>query len=438
MDITIRNAKVVTQNEKRDILDADVRIKDNKITEIAKPGKASKSGHVIEGKGKVLLPGLVNTHTHTMMSLLRGYGDDMKLHEWLENCVWPVEAAMTSKDAKVATELSLLEMIKSGTTSFADMQGFSDKTVPEVVKSAGLRGYLAYGMVDLGDAKKRKAELDGEKKFIKLVKDMKLDRVQAMLGPHAPYTCSKELLEETVKLAKAEKVGIHIHVSETRKEVYDLFKSAKMRPIEYLDSLGVLGPETLMAHCVWLTKAEIALVAKRKAKVSHCPISNLKLASGGTCPVPELLKAGASLSLGTDGPASNNNLDMFEEMKTAGIIHKNARWDSRAVPAQACLDMATLGGVNTLGFDGGSIENGKLADMILIDFKKAHLSPVFTPVSHLVYSAHGQDVSTVICDGEILMEEGKVKTLDEDRVLEKSQEVGTDLTNRATKKTRKL
>lgn len=438
MDITIRNAKVVTQNEKRDILEADVRIEGNRIAEIAKPGKASKTGHVIEAKGKVLLPGLVNTHTHTMMSLLRGYGDDMKLHEWLEDCVWPVEAEMTPTDARVATELSLLEMIRSGTTCFADMQGFSDGTVPGVTKEAGLRGFLAYGMVDLGDVEKRKSELAGEKEFIKVVKDMKIDRIRPMLGPHAPYTCSKELLEATKDLAKKEEVKIHIHVAETRKEVYDLLKSAKKRPIGYLDALGLLGQQTLMAHAVWLTKAEIGLIAKRGSSISHCPVSNLKLASGGTCPVPELLEAGVTLSLGTDGPASNNNLDIFEEMKMAAIVHKNARWDAQAVPAQACLDMATLGGAKCLGFDGGSIERGGLADLILVDFKRAHLTPVYNPVSHLVYSAHGQDVSTTICDGEILMEDGQVKSLDEAKILEKAQETGLDLVSRATKKTRKL
>ena len=414
----------------------DVQVEGGRISGV---GKSLKGGEVIDGKGKLVLPGLVNTHTHTGMSLLRGYAEDMDLQEWLETKVWPIEAAMGPEEGKIGAELSCLEMIKSGTTAFADMYIFSDLTVPEVVARAGLRGFISYGMVDLGDEKRIESEVRDSEKFVKGVLGMKNPKVVPTYGPHGVYTASEETLRQVRELATRRKVGVQIHVSETRKEVYDCKKKTGKRPVEFLDSLGFLGKDVLLAHCVWITKGEIGMIAKSGANVSHNPVSNLKLASGGLCPLPELQEAGVTVGLGTDGPTSNNSLDMFEEMKFASLLQKNSHWDPKVIPAEAALSLGTIGGASCFGLDYG-IREGCVADLVLVDLKGAHLRPSHNPAS-IVYSARGSDVDTVIVGGDMLMVERKVLTLDEERILERAQEVGLRLIGEnegKLKKTRKI
>lgn len=403
MEIVIRNGLIDGKRK-------DIGIENGKIAQIG--GKIEKDGRVLEADGCAVLPGFENAHTHTGMSLLRGYADDMELEEWLEKKIWPMEQKLGEKDVELAAELSALEMIRCGTTKFHDMYFHMD-SVTKAVQKSGLRGVLAYGMVDLGNKGKREKELKEEERFIKHVEELGNRKIKAALGPHGVGTCSEEMLEKTKKLAEKYGVEIHTHLAETRKEVYEVEKRTGKRPVRILEEKGLLGKKSLLAHCVWITKEEIRIIAKAGARVAHCPTSNMKLASGGIAPIPEMLEAGVNVLLGTDGAASNNSLDLFEEMKLAALIHKNARWDARLLKAKQALEMAT-------GWK--KLEEGADADLILIDLKKPHLAPMHNIESNLVYAAKGSDVKTVICGNAVLMENYKVNTLDEQGIVEKANE----------------
>lgn len=427
MDIVIKNALVLTQNPKRELLRADVGIEGNRISEVG--SDLSKSGYVIDGSGCALLPGLVNAHTHLPMTLLRGFADDMELESWWKTKVWPTEAKIREEDCYYGALLGCLEMIRCGTTSFFDMY-FNMEYVAQAVAHSGLRANLGYGMVDLGNAHKRVRELRAADAFISYVKGMDNGRIEASVAPHAPNTCSDELLLAGKKMAVENGCKLQLHVSETRKEVYEVQKRTGKRPVEHLDSLGFLGGDCVLAHGVWLTKHEINLLGKSGCTIVHNPVSNQKLASGGIAPLPEMLAAGVNVTLGTDGCASNNSLDLFEEMKFCAISQKNARWDPTVIPAGQAVDFATVNGGKLFGGKVGSVEKGKLADLILIDLKKPHLSPLHSLQSQLAYSARGGDVKTAICDGKILMEDYMVKVLDEQAVIMKAQECAEGILKR--------
>jgi 5-methylthioadenosine/S-adenosylhomocysteine deaminase len=318
-------------------------------------------------------------------------------------------------------------MIKSGTTCFAD-QYFYMEDVARAVEEAGLRGVLSRGIIELDDPEKRKRTIREGERLVKNCQGMVNGRITTMFGPHAAYTCSPECLMQVKELARKYKVGIHTHIAETQEEVERIEKKYGKRPVEHLDGIDFLGPEVLAAHCVWLTKHEIEVIKKRGVKPVHNPVSNMKTGSG-VAPVPEMIKAGIPVALGTDGAASNNSLDMFNEMKFAALLSKVHKLDPTVVPAQAVLEMATIKGAIALGLQReiGSLEVGKKADIVLVDLKKPHLAPLHNVISHLVYSAVGSDVDTVIVDGEVLMQEGKVLSLNEDKVLEDVQKVSDDL-----------
>ena len=430
VDVLIRGGHVVTMNYRREIIKGgSVAVEGDKITAVGKSVR-EKADTVIDARGKIVLPGLINCHTHLPMTLLRGVADDLPLMEWLSTKVWPIEAKLKAEDCYVGGLLGCLELIKSGTTCFAD-QYFHMDQVARAVGDSGIRGVLSYGLIDLGDPKKREAEIrTGES----LVKDWhgKADgRVLTMFGPHAPYTCSPECLMKVKELAKKYQVGINIHISETKGEVEQMVEKYGKRPVEQLDSIGFLGPEVLAAHCVWLSDKEIKIVQQRGVKPVHNPASNMKLACG-VAPVSEMLKAGIQVALGTDGAASNNSLDMFKEMKFASLLSKVHNLDAVSVPAASALEMATINGATALELKNkiGSIETGKKADLVLVDLKKPHLTPVHNVISHLVYSASGGDVDTVIVDGKVLMRGGKVLALDEQKVLELAQRTSDDLLSR--------
>ncbi len=427
MDIVIKNALVLTQNKSREVIRADVGIEGNRIAEVGK--NLPKSGYVIDGTGCALMPGLVNAHTHLPMTLLRGFADDMELESWWRTKIWPTEAKIREEDCYYGALLGCLEMIRSGTTSFFDMY-FHMEYVAQAVTHAGLRANLGYGMVDMGNAHKRVRELRASADFLEYVKRMKSGRIEASIAPHAPNTCSEELLLAAKQLASKNNCRLQLHVSETRKEVYELQKKTGKRPVEYLDSIGFLGEDCVLSHGVWLTKHEINLLAKSGCTVVHNPVSNQKLASGGIAPLPEMLKAGVNVALGTDGCASNNNLDLFEEIKFCAISQKNARWDPTVIPAGQALDFATVNGGRLFGGRAGLIEPGKLADLILIGLKKPHLTPLHNLKSSLAYSARGGDVKTSICGGKILMEDYAIKVMDEQAVLMKAQECAERIVGR--------
>ncbi len=403
-----------------------VAIADGKIVAVGKNINV-KADTVIDAKGKVVLPGLVNAHTHLSMTLLRGIADDMEFDPWLKTKIWPIEKHLRAEDCYVGALLGCLEMIKSGTTCFAD-QYFFMEDVARAVEKAGIRGVLSYGIIEQGDPKKRKSEIREGEKLVKTCHGTADGRILTMFGPHAPYTCSPECLAQVKELAKKYKVGIHTHIAESKWEVEEIIKKYGKRPVEHLDAIGFLGPEVLAAHCVQLAEQEIRILRDRGVKPVHNPVSNMKIACG-VSPVPEMLAAGIPVALGTDGAASNNSLDMFNEMKFAALLNKVDKFDPTVMPVQSVLEMATVNGGRALGLGEnlGSLEVGKKADLILVDLRKPHLTPLRNVISHLVYSATGGDVDTVIVDGKVIMQGRRVLTLEEDKVLEEAQKVADNL-----------
>nr|WP_277999057.1 amidohydrolase [Moorella sulfitireducens] len=369
---------------------------------------------IIAAGDKVALPGLVNAHTHVAMTLLRSYADDLPLKQWLEEKIWPREDRLTREDIYWGTRLALLEMIRSGTTTFADMY-FQMDAVAEAVVEAGLRACLSQGLIGFQDG-------DGGRLAtgVSLVKEWQgagEGRITTMLGPHAPYTCPPEYLTKVAGTAAGLGVGLHIHLAETKGEVAEIQERYGATPVALVNELGLFDLPVLAAHCVHLTAADISILAEKKVGVAHCPESNLKLASG-VAPVAAMLAAGVNVAIGTDGAASNNNLDMVAEMRTCALLAKGISGDPTAVPARQALVMATLNGARALGLEKeiGTLEAGKKADLILLNKYRPHLMPPHNVEANLVYAANGSDVDTVIVNGKILMAGGEVKNLDVDEI----------------------
>ncbi len=431
MSVLIKNALILTQDDKRRRIKGNIYISDNTIENISKDPINVEADFKINGEGKVVIPGLINTHTHIPMTLLRGYGDDMVLEEWLQKRIWPVEAKLDRASISAGTDLGLLEMIASGTTCFADMYFFED-TIAERTKKAGLRGFLGFSFLDFGTPEYKFEELFSRcEEFIKRWKGDEL--ITPTIAPHSTYTCSPETLRRCADISEKYNLLIQTHCSETQHEVQDVWKRYKARPVEQFKKTGLLNERAILAHCGWITKGEVREIARAKASVSHNPVSNMKLATGGFTPLPELLNENVNVGIGTDGAASNNTLDMIESMKFTALLHKHHRWDPCVANAQEVLDMATIEGAKALHiFDRvGSIEEGKLADIVVIDFHKPHLYPCYDPVSHIVYAYRCSDIYATIVNGKILMMEGEFFTLDKEDVMEKAQKEAERLTGDA-------
>ena len=383
---------------------------------------------VIDGDGAIALPGLVNTHTHAAMSLLRGYADDMILQDWLSQKIWPLEAHLTGNDVYWGTKLACLEMIKTGTTAFNDMYFMMDEAA-RAVDEAGIRAVLCYGFIDLFNAEKREAECKATEKLASQIRSMNNPRIKAAAGPHAIYTVSPEGLKWCAEFAKEQKIPIHIHLSETEKEINDCIAQHGKRPAALLDDCGILTPKTIAAHCCWLDDAECALLGKRGVFASHNPASNMKLATNRAMPIRQLTAAGANVCLGTDGCASNNNLDMFEEMKTAALLQKFFWNDPTVLPAPAALAMATTNGAKALGFGTGTLAVGAPADIVLVSARTACNIPLHNATSNLVYSCNGAAVETTICDGRVLMLNREIPN--EDEILAGAAKAAQELVGRS-------
>ncbi len=417
---------ILTQNASREILrNQSIYIDDGRIVEIG-PKITCEAEHVLDGRRRIVLPGLVNTHTHLSMTLLRGYADDLPLQEWLETKIWPLERKLTGELCNAGALLGCLEMIRTGTTCFLDMY-FYVEDVAKAVHKAGLRAFLSHAIIDQfvsNDAKELEGLVHDTVQAIQALNDPK---IKFAVAPHSPYTCSSETLIKAKELATKEKVPLHTHLAETRSEQVKFEKKFQMREAEYLDRIGFLCENLVSAHCVWLTRSEVDILGKRHAKVSHCPVSNMKLAEGGVAPLPEMFESDVTVGLGTDGAASNNCLDMFETMKVCALVHKAHRWDPTVLPAQKVLDLATIEGARVLGIADslGSIEVGKLADMVLVDLRSPNLAPIHgksTVVSDMVYSTKGSDVDSTIVEGRPIMIDRKFLSLDENEIYNKADE----------------
>jgi 5-methylthioadenosine/S-adenosylhomocysteine deaminase len=386
--------------------------------------KGFQARETIDAGGHIVLPGLINTHTHAPMVLYRGLADDLALMEWLEKYIFPAEAKTVSPAfVRAGTRLAALEMIQSGTTTYADMYYFEEE-IGRVTRAAGLRGVLGQTIIQfpVADAKTPQAGLARTEAFLKEFAGDEL--ITPAIAPHAMYTLDRATLQAARAMADTYTAPVLIHLAETADELRTSQKTHQLSPTRYLESINFWGPRTLAAHGVWLDETDIAVLAKHKVGVSHNPESNMKLASG-TAPVPALRKAGVPVGLGTDGAASNNDLDMFEAMRQAALLHKLTTGDPRALPASAALAMATVEGARALQMDDriGSLEPGKRADLIVVSTKGARQTPMYDPISHLVYVARGDDVQTTIVNGKVLMRDRQVLTLDEAEVIREANAI---------------
>jgi 5-methylthioadenosine/S-adenosylhomocysteine deaminase len=374
------------------------------ITEI---GVVREADYVLDVSGQVALPSFANMHTHAAMTLLRGYADDMLLQNWLDDKIWPLEANLKAEDVHIGAKLACLEMIKTGTTLFNDQYFFMEETA-RAVDEMGLRAILAYGFIDLFDDDKREKEIAATQKFVQHVKGMRSDRIKAATGPHAIYTVSQEGLEWCKHYSDEQEIHMHIHLSETSKEVEDCLDANGVRPAYYLDLLGCLDRNVITAHNVWLSDNEVELMALNGATAAHCPVSNMKLGVASQMPYTKMKDAGLRVTLATDGAASNNNLDMREEMKFAALLHKMPG-DPTVMAAPEALAVATEAGFQAAGVDAGKVEVGRKADLILLDRKQYFSAPGFNAMSDWVYAANSSCITTTICNGRLLMVNGKVE-----------------------------
>ena len=429
VSLVITNGTVVTRDPSGRVLDGGaVAIDGPDIVAVGAAAEIAdkfRGGETLDAGGQVILPGLINTHTHAPMVLYRGLADDLALSEWLEKYIFPAEAKTVSPEfVRAGTRLAALEMIQSGTTTYADMYYFEEEIAKET-KAAGLRGVLGQTVIrfPVADARTPADGLARAAAFIAAFRDDPL--ITPAVAPHAMYTLDADTLKAARDLSRRHNVPTLIHLSETRQEVADSEAQFELSPVGYLDRLGFFGPGVLAAHGVWVSGPEIELLTARGVGVSHNPESNMKLASG-TAPVPAYLSANTAIGLGTDGAASNNDLDMFEAMRTASLLHKLQTGDPKAVSARTALEMATIRGARALGMDSriGSLEAGKRADLIVVNLSGARHTPMYDPVSHLVYVARGDDVRTVIVNGQVLMRERRVLTLNEEDVLREARAWG--------------
>jgi 5-methylthioadenosine/S-adenosylhomocysteine deaminase len=404
----------------------DIYIEENLISEMGKV--RIEAEHVIDGKNKAAIPGMVNTHTHAAMTLLRSYADDFTLQKWLTNVIWPVEANLTENDIYWGTKLACLEMIKTGTTTFNDMY-FHGETAAKAVEEMGIRGVLSEVFFDMFDETKGEEGKRKVKKGIEKLKEFESGRIIPALGPHAIYTVSGDGLQWVKEFANENDILIHFHLAETKKENDEFEERYGKRPVSYLEEIGFLGENLVAVHCVWLNKQDIEILAKHKVKISHNPISNMKLAVGKVLPYNDLKSAGCMISLGTDGCASNNNLDMFESMKFAALGQKLYTNDPTVMPALEAYDMATKNGANSLRLNAGELKEGKLADILLLNLSNPSFNPNHNLIANIVYAANGSCVDTTICDGKVIMEGGMM--MGEEEIMNRASEVAGELIKRS-------
>ena len=429
VDLIVEGQYVVTMDENQAVVkNGAVAIKDGLIIAVASAGDINKqyaAAEHIKGDNRIVMPGLINGHSHAAMTLLRGVADDMALMEWLNNYIFPAEVEFVDAEfVRIGTELACWEMIRGGTTTFVDMYYYPD-VVASVVESCGLRAMVSATVIDQRspDAENASDSIRKGLEFIGRWKN-KNGRVIPIFGPHAIYTLNADQLKNTRAAANEAGVAISIHMSESPFELQYSKDTFGMTSIELFESIGFLDGPTIAAHVVWPTEVEIPILAERRVGVIHNPTSNMKIASG-VSPVTEMLRAGVLVGLGTDGAASNNDLDMWEEMRLAAFLQKVDRMDPEVLSAQTVLTMATSGGAEAIGLRDkiGALSIGMQADLIQVSFDDVHFVPTYVVISHLVYVADEQDVATVIVDGNVLMRDKQILTVDTARVAREARDL---------------
>lgn len=429
--LLIKNGTLVTMNPERDILESDIFIQDKTIKEI-RPSLKKKADKVIDATGQVVIPGLIQSHIHLTQVLFRGLADDLELLDWLKKRIWPLEAAHTYESNAISARLGIAELIMGGTTTIIDMGTVHHTTaICEAVKDTGYRAVVGKCMMDHGkDVPHGLMETaeDSLKQSTRLMEKWHQKangRIQYAFAPRFVVSCTEDLLLSVRDTANANNIMVHTHASENRGEIAIVEKERGLRNIKYLDKIGLTGENLILAHCIWLDDDEMNILADTGTKIAHCPSSNLKLASG-IAKIPELLKMGANVSLGADGAPCNNNMSMFMEMRHAALIQKTRLFSPTALPAHQVFEMATLGGAKAMNMEDelGSLETGKTADIVLVDLSTPHTSPGIqrNPVSQLVYSATAQNVHSTIVNGNVLMENRKLTTIDVDQTLKEADQ----------------
>lgn len=420
-DLILKADHVLTMNDTLDVIkNGAVAVSGGNIVAVDAADRIMaeyRSDRILGGPHTVAFPGLVNAHTHSPMVYFRGLGDDLPLKVWLEEHIWPAENMWLSHEfVRDAVELACLEMLKAGITVFSDMYFYGD-AIAESVKKAGMRAVIGAGILDFPSATAQTSDeyLARAEHFICDWRDD--DLVIPAVAPHAPYTCSPETMKRAKELSLKYQTPLHLHLAETEWEVRELLSRYGRRPIDLLHDLGILDGQVIAAHCVWPSDEEIDILARTGTGVVHCIESNLKLASG-IAPVVKMLRAGVKVAFGTDGAASNNDLDILSEMATAAKVHKAISGDPTALDARQAMLMATRSGAEMLGLGSiaGSIQSGRAADIVIADLNRSHLVPLYDIYSHIVYSMKASDVSTVLIQGRVLIEQGRSTTLDEDVV----------------------
>jgi 5-methylthioadenosine/S-adenosylhomocysteine deaminase len=429
-DILVLGGIVITMDERRTILpDGALALRGDSILALgsrAQIAAAYDAATVIDATGCLVIPGLIDAHTHIPMTLFRGLADDLPLHTWLEQHVWPAEHRFINPETvRWASRLGVAELLRSGVTTLCDMYFYEDE-VAAVVDELGMRGVLANAHFDVTNTTDTDRTLAEAEQFVARWRGH--SRIVPALGPHAPYTVSPELYRRLHALAERLDTLVVTHLAETQEEDRDIRRLYGRSPVRHLENLGLVDARLVAAHCVWVDAEEIDLLARARTGVVHNPRSNLKLASG-IAPVPDMLRAGVLVGLGTDGAASNNELNLLAEIQMAALLHKGVRLDPLAVPAAAALEMATIGGARALKLDHlvGSLEPGKRADMVIIDLDEDNLVPLYDPVSHVAYAVETGDVRTVIVDGRIVLRDHVLTTADEQEIRRQVRALATGI-----------
>ncbi|SHF92726.1 5'-deoxyadenosine deaminase [Ornithinibacillus halophilus] len=436
--LLIKNAQIITMNPQEDILHADIYIENDRIERIGE-NLDIIAEHVIDASGKTIIPGFVQTHIHLCQTLFRGQADDLELMDWLQKKIWPLEASHDEESSYYSAMLGLGELIQSGTTTIVDMETVNHTNAAfQAMAESGMRCLSGKVMMDMGEdvpallLEDTESSIQQSVDLLEKWNNYDNGRIQYAFCPRFVVSCTEELLTEVRDLSNYYKVKVHTHASENKGEIEIVEKQRGMRNVVYLDKIGLANENLILAHCVWLDDEEKRIVKERGIKMSHCPGSNMKLASG-FADVPDLLNMNANVSLGADGAPCNNNLDMFNEMRLASIIHKPTHGPT-AMDAKTVFRMATIGGAEAVGLEKeiGSIEVGKKADLAILDLYNFHTFPSYEvdPISRIVYSATRADVETTIINGKVVMENRKLKTISKDVVLHEANKSITRLLNR--------
>ena len=429
MITVIRDAWIVTQDANRNILKGDIVVDGDRIVSVCTKYNGS-ADEEIDASGDIVMPGMINTHTHVAMAPLKGICDDLLFPDFLDK-VFKIDSDRTDYDLEMGAKLGCAEMMRGGTTTFVDLY-YSEDVIAKAVQESGIRGVLCWCCLDEQFTTQKGNPLNNCKHFYETHKDKR--KILPGVGLQGVYVCGEETCVGAKEFAEEKDLPLNFHLSETRGEVNNHKNKTGMRPAEWLDKIGALTPKMIAAHSAWLTMNEVRLMGAAGMSVSLCAVSNMKLATGGVAPVPEFLQNNVNVTIGTDSNNTNNSLDMFSEMKIAGLLHKSARWDATVAPAQQLLDFCTINGAKAIGMADklGSIEAGKYADLVILDGKAPNMRPLLPEnmVANIAYSASSLNVKTVLCQGDIVVRDSEITTLDMPKVLDASEDIWRTLCQR--------